>query len=1773
MFRVYRSASTMSVRSVCFALCCALVISSLPFAVASKAGQRAQGPPSQNLPNLDVLRRIRPAAPKAPAPVPATRCRRRDQACKKIQGEISSNQLRLAEDKSLLAYAGNRSLKDSPLPWLSRSTVEPASLTLQGESDLAAAQLDPNNRKGTPGEDLLSRNFNWSLPLISLPGRGGLDLGLTLSYNSLVWTKTGSVMQFDLDWGTPTPGFRLGFPSIQRYFFNTQAGAWSYLLILPSGRHVELRQIPGYTNLYEAVDSSYLHLTYNPSDYTLTLRTTDGLQLRFSYQADEYKCFEIKDRNGNYITINYGAGYAYNDISTIVDTLGRTLTFNYDTYVGLNSITQTRNGQPHAWVTFAYGNQTIQTNFPGLTLSGAMNGGSMSVIKRVGLDDGSVYSFEYNTYCQIKTIRRYSPNVPNPNPQTFPNDYFQRAYTTYNLPPDASEAQSDCPRFTTRTDWAHEWNPGVVTTTYGPNPPNWAWGEVTMPDGTVYKETFATSGWQRGLTTQTETKSGGVAKKWTVFQWTQDNESVSYRLNPRVIETNVYDDAGNRRRTTIEYTSYGLPRDVFEYDAAPNVTRVLRRTRIDYNLSASYTDRRIIGLPSAQYVYDGNGYVYSGGTYNNPGEILFSKVTYDYDLGGEFQVHQGPPVRHDTTNYGSGFVQGRGNLNRMRRWDVTDPNNLAKAAENKTGYNTSGSVIFTRDPLNHQTSISFNDSFSDLVNHNTFAYPTMVTDADNYSSTVQYNYDFGAVTRTQNPKGAVVTRTYDAAGRVDRITNQVNGAYTRYVYPHYLYHVLSYTTVNDLNPANELYSLTLLDGHDRLRAVASENPTSVGQYKAQFNAYDSMGRLWMQSRMVEIYSNWHCAGDDQAFGWGAGLWITYTYDWQGRPKVITDQKGKTKEFDYGGCGCAGGDVVTLKDEGQVAGGNRRQQKIYHDVLGRAVKTQVFEWNGTTVYSTTTNSYNALDQITNIKQQVGEAGTEQNTVITYDGHGRLKTRQLPIYLGNPQSATPYDSYEYYADDTIKKIKDPRDASVEYGYNNRHLVTSITYGAPSGVAATPNVTFGYDEAGNRTSMDDGPGYVSYGYDTLSRLQSETRAFEGLTGNYQVSYTYNLVGQIKTVTDNRFSTTATYTYNKAGELTGIDGTGYGGVSQNNFTASNASIWYRAWGATKQLNYGNGLQINLGYDERLQPTLYRLQTGQSQIRDGSDYQYYDDGRVKFASNLVASSPSITPANAFDRAYNYDHVGRLMEASTGPEARGEVLPPSPPPPNNPYKQISAYDVWGNLTGRTNRLWRIYPNDSATYSNDRRQYWGYDVAGNVVLNPTGNHTYDAASRQTLLTSELYIVGGGQTGHLQQPAIEIAQSYDGDGLLAKRVETKRTEELIGGGPQTEITTTVTTTYYVNLRALGGQVMLELNATGGRRKSYVYAGDARIAEDYELYEGGARYIAWKHSNPVTGTLLKSDNSGSVYDRAELDPFGAEVGNADPYYGDELASYFEIKGNDPLYIDGGDPFDLSGGCELDGLPISCSQLLRKIEVGAVQAQGPTGIAGDVIHLGGGLIYGRYGTGSHLDDEGDRVIDYGYFSSWIVQPQQPQQPSSCETFVDNLVRLGTDPVLSQTNAGRRLGNLARGGLAKAAREGLLRLDGFQQRYIAGGQDGFAQVHIVGVAAATLIGNDKVTPWEPETGFQRAQRQFDEDTQQLNLGLEAQRQGFTTTGQAGIRGYRPEHPIQQYIDEKHAEREDDGAGTFAGHTIAAIRAGRITAEEARQSIFERLCVGQRARR
>jgi YD repeat-containing protein len=112
-----------------------------------------------------------------------------------------------------------------------------------------------------------------------------------------------------------------------------------------------------------------------------------------------------------------------------------------------------------------------------------------------------------------------------------------------------------------------------------------------------------------------------------------------------------------------------------------------------------------------------------------------------------------------------------------------------------------------------------------------------------------------------------------------------------------------------------------------------------------------------------------------------------------------------------------------------------------------------------------NSYNARDQVTQIRQYAGAEGARayQDTTMGYDGYGRLQSKHVP-----EQNVGTATTYSYHADDTIQSVTDARGAVVSYVYNGRHLVTNLNYSAPSGITTPAAVSYGYDAAGNRVSM---------------------------------------------------------------------------------------------------------------------------------------------------------------------------------------------------------------------------------------------------------------------------------------------------------------------------------------------------------------------------------------------------------------------------------------------------------------------------------------------------------------------------------------------------------------------------------------------------------------------------------------------------------------------------------------------------------------------------------
>lgn len=651
-------------------------------------------------------------------------------------------------------------------------------------------------------------------------------------------------------------------------------------------------------------------------------------------------------------------------------------------------------------------------------------------------------------------------------------------------------------------------------------------------------------------------------------------------------------------------------------------------------------------------------------------------------------------------------------------------------------------------------------------------------------------------------------------------------------------------------------------------------------------------------------NSWSPAGEDQISNW---RYNTTEYDWKGRPTRTlpagAPSNGDTL-YTYEGCGCSGGQVTTIKGPvttavdvaGQTQTTKRRTQKTFEDILGRVNKVETWDLDGAGAapYSTVKKLFNGRDQVTLIRQYQGAetSSVYQETIATFDGHGRLATSHRPEQTGS-------SVYNYNADDSIQKMTDARGVETVYSYETvngtlkRPLITKVEWNVPqgSGITDPADVTYEYDSIGNRTLMDDGLGWVTYQYNSLSQMNAETRHFDeylsgspGGSGNYTINYSYELNGQLKSYTD-PWGNQITTAYDKSGRLSGVSGTPFGGVTSY---ASNPS--YRAWGGLKHLQYGSDSQIDITYDSRLQPATSRL----SQISNPSNrtfdttYEYYPDGLLK-----LSDESALTALNKFDRSFTYDFAGRTITAKSGVEAHGGTETDLT---QLPYRQTYSHDAFGNLTGRTSTLWDYNQgNWNFTYSvsNNRVSGFTYDPDGRQTIDPRvdydGDATYfqyDAAGRMEK-TWRYY------------NAFETMMYQDGDGREVKR--SQRTWDT-----QTNNWSDWDHVYFVNSTVLG-RTISETTKTGKKRYTYVVAGGTTVARQ-ELSATYVETVTWQFTDA-------SGFSSRGFNNEELDGLGNNVG-WQPFLGSSRTENSMTTGQSLTHNNMG-----MGDCSMNGIFGPCS------------------------------------------------------------------------------------------------------------------------------------------------------------------------------------------------------------------------------------------------------------
>jgi RHS repeat-associated protein len=209
--------------------------------------------------------------------------------------------------------------------------------------------------------------------------------------------------------------------------------------------------------------------------------------------------------------------------------------------------------------------------------------------------------------------------------------------------------------------------------------------------------------------------------------------------------------------------------------------------------------------------------------------------------------------------------------------------------------------------------------------------------------------------------------------------------------------------------------------------------------------------------------------------------------------------------------------------------------------------------------TTEYAYDAVGNLTRMTRAKGDASNERVTDYAYDGR-RLARRETQYPAWPTTTPTLVTTSTYDPAGNYLTLVDPLGQTTTRAYDALNRLTSIDYSS----AATPDVGYGYDANGNRTTMTDGTGSATYLYDEANRLTSTTTP-----GPKTVGYRYDLDGN-RTKLIYPDATAVAYAFNKAGQL----------ASLQDWAGRSVSYTYRPDGLVKTATNADASVGLYGYD-----------------------------------------------------------------------------------------------------------------------------------------------------------------------------------------------------------------------------------------------------------------------------------------------------------------------------------------------------------------------------------------------------------------------------------------------------------------------------------------------------------------------------------------------------------------------------------------------------------------
>jgi RHS repeat-associated protein len=484
-----------------------------------------------------------------------------------------------------------------------------------------------------------------------------------------------------------------------------------------------------------------------------------------------------------------------------------------------------------------------------------------------------------------------------------------------------------------------------------------------------------------------------------------------------------------------------------------------------------------------------------------PGETT-QATKYKYKSDGELESMTNPlehTWKYEYDGYGDRTSETDPEGNK-RTWEYNEdsrqtseisPRGNAAGAEpskftTKTERDAQGRPVKITDPLGHTTKYTYNaDGDTETI-----------TDGNSHKTTYSYDADDLPI-KVKEANGDVTETEYDSAGdaiaRIDG--NKHTWKYVRNILEQVTETVdpLGHKTLAEYDAAGNLVKLTdaekrtttyTYDPADRLVEMGySDGKTPTVKYEYNKDgyrtkmtdgtgtttyAYDQLDRMTESEtgHKALVKYKYDLDNDQTELTYPNGKTVTRAFDKDGRMEKVTDWSSNITKFTY-----------------------NPDSQLTATVFPTATKDE------------DTYAYNEADQMTEVKIKKGSEALA-SLIYTRDSDGQVKKTTAKSLPGSEVTENTYDE-----DNRLTKA-----GSTEYKYdaaNNptTNATSTNTFNEADELTKGTTASYAYNEVGERakTTPTSGPA-TTYGYDQAGNLTSVERPKEGETLKIEQSYAYN-------------------------------------------------------------------------------------------------------------------------------------------------------------------------------------------------------------------------------------------------------------------------------------------------------------------------------------------------------------------------------------------------------------------------------------------------------------------------------------------------------------------------------------------------------------------------------------------------------------------------------------------------------------------------------------------